>query len=59
MGETFLFDKRWQQVKQEILLHQRDESEKAGHDIGWDFAAVDWRVRHRHTLDKENNNSGR
>lgn len=33
-------------MKSEILLHKWYESEKAGHDIGWDRAAVDWMIRH-------------
>jgi len=43
--ETRLF-RRWEQVKREINKHKWYESEKAGHDIGWDRAAVDWMMRH-------------
>ncbi|OGV43069.1 MAG: hypothetical protein A2X46_11580 [Lentisphaerae bacterium GWF2_57_35] len=42
---TRLF-RQWEDIKQEILLHKWYESEKAGHDIGWERAAVDWMIRH-------------
>lgn len=41
---TLLF-RQWDSMKREILLHKYYESEKAGHDIGWDRAAVDWMIR--------------
>ena len=44
---------RWQRIKQEILLHKWYESEKAGHDIGWERAAADWWIRYGHPLDKD------
>ena len=43
---------RWRQIKQEILLHKWYESEKAGHDIGWEHAAADWWLRYGPSLDK-------
>jgi hypothetical protein len=33
--------------RQEILRHKWFESEKAGHDIGFDLAQVDWQMKHR------------
>ena len=42
---TRLF-RQWEDIKQEILLHKWYESEKAGHDVGWERAAVDWMIRH-------------
>jgi hypothetical protein len=33
--------------REEILKHKWLESEKVGHDIGFDFASVDWRLKHR------------
>jgi len=33
--------------RDEILRHKWLESEKAGHDIGFDRALLDWIVRHR------------
>ena len=37
--------REWEDRKKDILLHKWYESEKAGHDIGWERAAVDWMVR--------------
>jgi hypothetical protein len=34
------------EVKAEIARHKWYESEKAGHDIGWERASVDWLVHH-------------
>ncbi len=31
---------------EEILKHKWIESEKVGHDIGFELAQVDWRIRH-------------
>lgn len=45
MKHSSLF-RRWEEVKKEINAHKWYESEKAGHDIGWDRASVDWLVRH-------------
>ncbi len=44
---TRLF-RRWECIKQEIQLHKWYESEKAGHDIGWERACVDWMIRFGH-----------
>lgn len=33
--------------REEILRHKWLESEKAGHDIGFERALTDWMVRHR------------
>jgi len=41
---TRLF-RRWEEMKQQIQLHKWYESEKAGHDIGWERATVDWMIR--------------
>ena len=35
-----------EKVKQEILKHKWIESEKAGHDIGYEKAAEDWLQRY-------------
>ncbi len=40
---TRLF-RQWDCIKQEIQLHKWYESEKAGYDIGWERAAVDWMI---------------
>jgi hypothetical protein len=50
MGDAWVKNTRlyreWEQTREEILKHKWYESEKAGHDIGWERAAVDWLVRH-------------
>ena len=33
--------------REEILRHKRLESEKAGHDIGYERALLDWIMKHR------------
>ena len=33
--------------REEILRHKWIESEKAGHDIGFEKALLDWMVKHR------------
>ncbi|XHR26962.1 MAG: hypothetical protein ACFUZC_13530 [Chthoniobacteraceae bacterium] len=33
--------------REEILVHKWLESEKAGHDIGFERALLDWIVKHR------------
>ena len=40
-------------IESEILLHKWYESEKAGRDIGWDRAVVEWTTRHGHRLKPE------
>jgi hypothetical protein len=37
--------RQWEDMKREISLHKYYESEKAGHDIGWERATVDWMIR--------------
>ena len=39
--------KEFQAEREEILKHKWIESEKAGHNIGFDQALVDWMVNHR------------
>ena len=39
--------KEFQAEREEILKHKWIESEKAGHDIGFDQALVDWMFNHR------------
>ncbi len=43
--QNTLLVQRWEHMKREILLHKWYESERAGHDIGWERASVDWLVR--------------
>lgn len=35
--------------REEILRHKWIESEKAGHDVGFEKALLDWVVKHRST----------
>ena len=39
--------KEFQAEREEILKHKWIESEKIGHDIGFERALTDWIVRHR------------
>lgn len=39
-----LLVRHWQAVKEEISTHKWYESERAGHDIGWERAAVRYRI---------------
>jgi hypothetical protein len=52
LRNTLLF-RQWESMKQEILLHKWYESEKAGHDIGWERASVDWMIRYGPAAAKE------
>ena len=45
LQKTALFQS-WACMKQEILLHKWYESERAGRDIGWERASVDWLIHH-------------
>ncbi len=42
---TLLF-KHWSDMKNDILLHKWYESERAGHDIGWERATTSWMIHH-------------
>lgn len=39
--------REFQAEREEILKHKWIESEKAGHDIGFEHALTDWIVHHR------------
>ena len=39
--------REFQAEREEILRHNWIESEKAGHDIGFERALTDWIIRHR------------
>lgn len=39
--------REFQAEREEILRHKWIESEKAGHDIGFEKALLDWVMRHR------------
>ncbi len=44
--------------REEILRHKWLESEKAGHDIGFERALLDWIVKHRSGWKEIRNRSG-
>ena len=44
--ESLLY-KEFLAEREEILKHKWIESEKAGHDIGFEKALLDWIVKHR------------
>jgi hypothetical protein len=39
--------REFQAERDEIMRHKWIESEKAGHDIGFEMALTDWIVKHR------------
>ena len=39
--------RQFQAERAEILKHKWYESEKAGHDIGFDRALTNWTIKHR------------
>jgi hypothetical protein len=43
----------YQAQRQEIMKHKWIESEKVGHDIGFEQALTDWELRHRAAWLKE------
>lgn len=45
--EDSVFYQEFLSEKEEILRHKWLESEKAGYDIGFERALIDWMVRHR------------
>lgn len=40
--DNFMLVRQMKAMHKDIELHKWYESEKAGHDIGWDRATVDW-----------------
>jgi hypothetical protein len=49
--------REFQAEREEILRHKWIESEKAGHDIGFERALTDWIMRHRTAWRKGRQNS--
>ncbi len=43
----------WRAIKHEIELHKWYESERAGHDIGWDKAAASWQMHYGHLAEED------
>jgi hypothetical protein len=48
INESLLY-KEFLAERQEILRHKWIESEKAGHDIGFERALLDWTLKYRST----------
>ena len=48
----------FQAERQEILRHKWIESEKAGHDVGFERALTDWIINHRASWRKSRHSSG-
>ena len=48
-----LLYQEFQAEHEEILRHKWYESEKKGHDIGFERAQVDWRIKHGSQWHKE------
>ncbi len=46
LSDSLLY-RQFQAEREEILKHKWIESEKAGHDIGFERALIDWILRHR------------
>ena len=49
--------REFQAEREEILRHKWIESEKAGHDIGFERALTDWIIKHRSIWRKTRQNS--
>jgi Domain of unknown function (DUF4032) len=50
--------REFQAEREEILRHKWIESEKAGHDIGFERALTDWIIKHRTGWRKARQNAG-
>jgi hypothetical protein len=45
--------KHFLKVREEVLKHKWFESEKAGRDVGFEYALIDWIVHHKTKWDTE------
>ena len=52
MKQSLLY-REFQAEQEEILRHKWYESEKMGHDIGFELAQVDWRIKYGSQWRKE------
>jgi hypothetical protein len=50
--------REFQAEREEILKHKWIESEKAGHDIGFERALTDWIIKYRSAWRKSRQNPG-
>jgi hypothetical protein len=53
-----LLYRHFQAQREEVLKHKWYESERAGHDIGFDRALTDWIIKHRATWIKQRRSEG-
>ena len=51
--------REFQAEREEILKHKWFESEKAGHDVGFEQALTDWIIKHRASWRKTRQAAGR
>ncbi|HUE36549.1 MAG TPA: DUF4032 domain-containing protein [Candidatus Acidoferrum sp.] len=49
--------REFQAEREEVLKHKWIESEKAGHDIGFERALTDWIIKHRTAWRKARQNA--
>jgi hypothetical protein len=49
--------REFQAEREEVLRHKWIESEKAGHDIGFERALTDWIIKHRSAWRKSRQNA--
>ena len=47
--ESSALYKQFLKEREEILKHKWIESEKAGHDVGFEWALLDWNFNHRNS----------
>jgi hypothetical protein len=54
IDKEFVLYKEFLAEREEILCHKWIESEKAGHDIGFERALLDWTLKYRrsHVFDR-------
>lgn len=52
MQNTQLY-KHFLEIRNEVLKHKWIESEKACRDVGFEYALVDWIVKHKSRWDSE------
>lgn len=45
--------KHFLKMREEIHKHKWCESEKVGHDVGFEYALVDWMIKHKSNWDTE------
>lgn len=55
MSDTALY-RHFNKMREEILRHKWIESEKVHHDVGFEYALVDWIVKYKAGWDKKSKN---